>query len=67
MGARPEFTSIESQVSNPRHAVTGARRGFFFAEQDHLGFSNSQYDLARGDSFPDALAGGAAIGAAGAG
>ena len=29
------------------------------AEQVHLGFGTSQYDLARGDSFPDALAGGA--------
>jgi len=28
------------------------------AEQIHLGFSSSQYDLARGDAFPDALAGG---------
>jgi putative cell wall-binding protein len=28
------------------------------AEQDHLGFSSSHYDLARGDAFPDALAGG---------
>ena len=32
VGARPEFTLIESQVSTPRHKLTGARRGFFFAE-----------------------------------
>jgi hypothetical protein len=28
VGARPEFTSIESQVRTPHHELTGARRGF---------------------------------------
>ena len=32
VGARPEFTLFESQVSTPRYKPHGARRGFFFAE-----------------------------------
>jgi hypothetical protein len=36
VGARPQFTPIESQVSTPRRKLSGARRGFFFTERANL-------------------------------
>jgi hypothetical protein len=47
VGARPEFTLFESQVSTPRYKPNGARRGFFFAESASLGIVGVRPSAAR--------------------